>query len=83
MAVRTTGGRRFDASNRLFLVLVDKRNYFESWKLKRVKPLLEAQITAHLNNIGNVPGQEVDFTWEDGNTYTVRADLVMVTHNDV
>jgi hypothetical protein len=76
------GVRRFDASNRLFLVLVDKRNYFESWKLKRAKPLLEAQIRAHLNNIGRVPGREVEFTWEDGNTYTVRADLVLVTHDE-
>jgi hypothetical protein len=76
------GVRRFDASNRLFLVLVDKRNYFESWKLKRAKPLLEAQIRAHLNNIGRVPGREVEFTWEDGNTYTVRADLVLITHDE-
>jgi hypothetical protein len=75
------GIRRFDASNRLFLVLIDKRNYFESWKLKRAKPLLEAQIRAHLDHIGHVPGQEVEFTWEDGNIYTVRADLVMVIHN--
>jgi hypothetical protein len=28
------GERRFDASNRLFLVMVDQRNYFDSWKLK-------------------------------------------------
>ena len=38
------GDRRFDASNRLFLVLVDQRNYFDSWKLKRAKPLMEAKI---------------------------------------
>jgi hypothetical protein len=34
------GTRRFDASNRLFLVLVDTVNFFESWKLKRARPLL-------------------------------------------
>ena len=33
------GVRRFDASNRLFLVLVDKSNFFDSWKLKRSSAL--------------------------------------------
>jgi len=75
------GVRRFDASNRLFLVLVDKRNYFESWKLKRAKPLLEARITEHLDGIGETPGREIEFSWEDGNDYQVTADLVLVAHN--
>src|ERR1035441_4534616 len=42
------GDRRFDASNRLSLVLVDQRNYFDSWKLKRAKPLMEAKISGYL-----------------------------------
>ena len=75
------GVRRFDASNRLFLVLVDMRNYFESWKLKRAKPLLEAKIREHLNGIGDEPGREIEFRWEDVNDYLVTADLVLVTHN--
>ncbi len=29
------GERRFDASNRIFLVLYDRMNFFDSWKLKR------------------------------------------------
>ncbi|MES1227427.1 MAG: hypothetical protein ABUL72_02085, partial [Armatimonadota bacterium] len=43
------GDRRFDASNRLFLVLVDQRNYFDSWKLKRAKPLMEEKIRGFLD----------------------------------
>lgn len=35
------GVRRFDAANRVFLVLVDEQNFFNSWKLKRAKALLE------------------------------------------
>lgn len=38
------GVRRFDASNRLFLVLVDESDFFGSWKLKRAKPLLDQEI---------------------------------------
>ena len=43
------GVRRFDASNRLFLVLVDSNYFFDSWKLKRAKPLLESGIHAYLS----------------------------------
>jgi hypothetical protein len=72
------GVRRFDASNRLFLVLVDQRNYFGSWKLKRAKPLLEAQIGEFLDGVGETVGRHVEFEWE-GDTYTVKADAILVT----
>jgi hypothetical protein len=36
------------ASNRLFLILVDRRNYFDSWKLKRAKQLLITRIGEQL-----------------------------------
>lgn len=71
------GVRRFDASNRLFLVLIDQRNYFESWKLKRARPLLEAQVRAYLDAIGERVGREVEFNWE-GDTYTAMSDLIIV-----
>jgi len=73
------GVRRFDASNRLFLVLVDQRNYFESWKLKRAKALLEAQVHELLDNVEEGVGHEIEFEWE-GDTYTVKADLILVTN---
>ena len=74
------GERRFDASNRLFLVLVDQRNYFESWKLKRAKPLMEAAINEHLNNCG--PGHQVTFTWQ-GDEYKAVSDLIVVRQTPV
>ncbi len=74
------GIRRFDASNRLFLVLVDQTNFFDSWKLKRAKPLLEQGIHSYLNNVGNTPGRQVEFTWENGNTYSVLSDIVFVVN---
>ena len=73
------GVRRFDASNRLFLVLVDQRNYFESWKLKRAKPLLQARVGFYLDNVRNNVGREIEFQWE-GERYTVTADLILVTN---
>jgi hypothetical protein len=72
------GVRRFDASNRLFLVLVDCDNFFESWKLKRAKPLLLDKIHGHLNRARQA-GYDLTFQWE-GTTYTATSDVIFVTH---
>lgn len=74
------GDRRFDASNRLFLVLVDQRNYFDSWKLKRAKPLMEATIRGYLDACGNNPGRRIEFTWE-GERYSTVSDVLVVRHS--
>jgi hypothetical protein len=74
------GDRRFDASNRLFLVLVDQRNYFDSWKLKRAKPLMEEKIRAYLDGCGNNPGRQIDFSWE-GEAYSTISDVLVVRHS--
>lgn len=73
------GVRRFDASNRLFLVLVDRNNFFDSWKLKRAKPLLDQQIHAYLDNAGLNPGHQVEFNWE-GEKHTVQSDAVFIVN---
>lgn len=73
------GVRRFDASNRLFLVLVDCSNFFESWKLKRARPLLVDKIHGHLND-ANHSGSDLTFQWE-GATYHTTSDVVFVIHN--
>lgn len=73
------GVRRFDASNRLFLILVDQRNYFESWKLKRARPLLEAQVGAYLDGVGEGVGRNIEFDWE-GDNYRAVSDLIIVTN---
>ena len=75
------GIRRFDASNRLFLVLVDQRNYFESWKLKRAKPLLQTQVGEYLDSAGRNLGREIEFQWE-GEGFSVRSDLLVVTNTE-
>jgi len=75
------GVRRFDASSRLFLVLVNTQNYFASWKLKRAKDLLERNIGRFLDNVqeGHV-GRRISFDWE-GEQYEAVSDVVFVQHN--
>lgn len=71
------GVRRFDASNRLFLVLVDKSNFFNSWKLKRAKPLIAEHVNHYLDRADLGVGFQLDFLWE-GETYSTEADVIFV-----
>ena len=71
------GVRRFDASNRLFLVLVDKQNFFDSWKLKRAKPLVSKNVNTFLDGLDDKIGFQLSFCWE-GDTYTVESDIIFV-----
>jgi len=72
------GIRRFDASNRLFLVLVDKDMFFDSWKLKRARPLIAENVNSYLDNISDNPGVAMTFNWE-GEIYKAVSDIVFVT----
>jgi len=72
------GIRRFDASNRLFLVLVDKDMFFDSWKLKRARPLLAENVNSYLDNVSDNPGATMTFNWE-GKKYKAVSDVVFVT----
>ncbi len=71
------GVRRFDASNRLFLVLVDKSNFFESWKLKRAKQLIEEKVHTHLDSVSSDPGLSLNFNW-DGKNYQTESSIIFV-----
>jgi hypothetical protein len=74
------GERRFDAANRLFLVLIDKHNLEESWKMKRNLDLLKDAISGHLNQFNgkNIEKLRVEFDWLDGKKYVALADAIFV-----
>jgi len=48
----------------LFLVLLDKSNFFESWKLKRAKQLIEEKVHTHLDSVSSDPGLSLNFNWD-------------------
>jgi hypothetical protein len=73
------GERRFDPGSRIFLVLVNVGNYFESWKLKRSKELLTSEITKYLDTFGSSPGKVLDFSWK-GQSFKTRADAIIIEH---
>ena len=74
------GERRFDASNRLFLVLVNEDNFFQSWQLKRNRTLLTQEIGRYLDNVPAAAGKSVKFKW-DGAEFEAKADVIVIRHS--
>ena len=73
------GERRFDAANRLFLILIDKKNLEESWKMKRNIDLLRNTINRHLEKFdaSNTARLRIKFNWE-AKQYTTMSDVIFV-----
>lgn len=73
------GTRRFDAANRFFLVLIDRNNLEESWKLKRNRDILQPKINNFLSENNNVDFKQfqLDFNWE-GNVYHSFATCLFI-----
>lgn len=73
------GVRRFDASNRFFLILVDIKQMEESWKLKRNKALLAEGINRHLSGmrLENIDNLRYEFRWQDS-IYETFADILFI-----
>ena len=71
------GVRRFDASNRIYLVLVNKSNYFESWKLKRARDFLFDKIHDYLDEFSCTANDELSFTW-DQQTFHTKSKAIFV-----
>ena len=61
----------------MFLVLVDKTNFFESWKLKRARPLIAQYVNDYLNRVNIDVGFPIDFNWKE-ETYSTEADMIFV-----
>ena len=74
------GEKRFDASNRLFVVLTDENNFFESWKLKRQIPFLREQIKAHMGDLLLDPEALITkFHWEKtGQDFVCKSGIIFI-----
>lgn len=76
------GERRFDSSNRIFLVLVNETNFFESWQLKRNRALISSGISGYLDAATTSIGRDICFEWE-GQNYSAKADVIVVRHSQI
>lgn len=71
------GVRRFDSANRMFLVLVNISNYFDSWKLKRSRDFLVQAIHRELDEFREDETDRIRFGWA-GESYTATAKAIIV-----
>lgn len=73
------GTRRFDAANRIYLVLIDIQRLDESWKLKRNKELLNSGIISFLDANKDIEFSDLrlDFDW-DGEKYSSYATCIFI-----
>ncbi len=73
------GAMRFDASNRLFVVLADVRDFDNSWKLKRNPALLQKSIHAYLDSFSKNNVRRVNFQHKakSGN-FSAMSDVICV-----
>lgn len=74
------GEMRFDASNRLFLILVDSTDYDSSWKLRRNLDLLKPTIGKYLDGFASKDIKELKTTFVYADKeYSCLADCVFVS----
>lgn len=71
------GERRFDSSNRMFLILIDKDNLEESWKLKRNIDFLSESISEYLDSLKITDNLKVSFQWKD-EEYLCLSDALFI-----
>lgn len=75
------GELRFDASNRLFLILVDTKDFDNSWKLKRNLDLLKPNIKNYLDNFTkkNIEELKITFNYKGKEqTFTALSDAIFI-----
>lgn len=76
---KNQGLRRFDLSNKLFVVLVNTKNFFESWKMKRAIPLLRGKAKSFLNHTADV-GRDISLS-AGGGAHQVKSDLLVIRNH--
>jgi len=72
------GAQRFGADNRLFVILADKNNLDQSWKLKRDFEFVFEKIDQFFNEATVSPKDEIVFTFKK-KTYTTISKVLIIT----
>ncbi len=72
------GTRRFDTSNRMFIVLINRTDHYGAWKLKRAKDILSDKITGYLDDEEeNI--YTIQFNWNQ-EQYEVKSGILIIEH---
>jgi hypothetical protein len=58
---RLQGAQRFGSENRLFIIIYDKNNPIDSWKIKREYSLIKESVDNFFNQ--NIPLDPINFSF--------------------
>ncbi len=72
------GAQRFGADNRLFVILADKNNLDQSWKLKRDFDFVFGEIDKFFDNASVSTKDEIVFSFKK-KTYTTISKILIIT----
>ena len=77
------GEKRFDASNRFFLVLIDEDNYNDSWKLKRNIGFIRDNVAQHVSEVNShSESLNTRFFWAPNNRYyECKSDILFLSYS--
>lgn len=73
--------RLFGAENRLFVVLIDSENIYDSWKMKRAFSIIEPQIANYIDHFNFEQLTKLNFEYTQKphqGIYTVYSDIIFV-----
>ena len=71
------GERRFDRAYRFYLILIDTKNFEESWKLKRSRDIVPDKIKQFLSKNPKYEIMDISFEWK-GVTYETKCFVLFV-----
>lgn len=73
------GDMRFGCENRIFIIVIDVNDIYNSWKLKRNIELLEKPIKKYINNFNtnNLDKLRIDFIYKN-KKYTTYSDIIFI-----
>lgn len=73
------GEMRFDAANRFYVILIDSKNIFDSWKLKRNVSLLKETINKKINFFNKSKLNYIKFHWnKNDRTYECISEILFI-----
>lgn len=77
------GEKRFDASNRFFLVLIDEDNFNDSWKLKRNIGFIRGNVAHHISRVNSHSNSlNTRFFWKPANKhYECKSDIIFLSYS--
>lgn len=73
------GDMRFGCENRIFIILIDINDIYNSWKLKRNIEILENPIKKYINNFdpSNLNKLKINFIYKN-KKYTAYSDIIFI-----